>query len=243
MGWGCCHLFIMMFLITCNAQGVEVNKDNNKPIKEVLLLGASVGEAWNFEALPARLQKNEYSFEFKAKYEPDKTDILEQALNRKENKPDAIIIKQCAAYFRGDSMEYMPEHVQRYKQLLVDWVDNALNREVTPILATVVPITEKLPFMTRIKRAIKKYILQKKVGNYYRATRLEGIIDYNDWLKKYAKEKKLLVLDLESAVRVNKENRYLDIDFTTDGLHLNKKAYRKLDQIVLDTLINKNFQL
>jgi hypothetical protein len=45
------------------------------------------------------------------------------------------------------------------------------------------------------------------------------------------------VLDLEDPLRTSKEERSLRLDLHTgDGLHLNKKAYSSLDQIVLPTL-------
>ncbi len=71
------------------------------PKKHVLLLGASIGEAWDFPNLSTRLNNPGYEFEFIAKYEPDKSDLITQAIMRKENKPDIIIIKQCAAYLEG----------------------------------------------------------------------------------------------------------------------------------------------
>jgi len=225
-------VFIITLFISCNGDETKMSQEATIPAKRVLVLGASVGKAWNIEALPKRLQDYAYQYEFIPKYKPDKSDILEQALNRKENKPDVIIIKQCAAYFRRDTQVYQPEHVQRYKQFAEAWVMQCKTQGVEPILATVVPITAELPFKMKLKRLVKKYILQKDIGPGYRSVRLTGILDYNDWVTAYAEKNGLTVLDLEAAVRVSDDNRYLNPDFTTDGLKLKKKGYRRLDPLL-----------
>jgi len=47
----------------------------------------------------------------------------------------------------------------------------------------------------------------------------------------------LSLLDLERAVRKSEKDRYLRSKLAKiDGLHLNKKGYRVLDQIVIPTL-------
>jgi len=47
----------------------------------------------------------------------------------------------------------------------------------------------------------------------------------------------LTVLDLEGALRINDSDRRLRPDLTSgDGLHLNKKAYSIIDNIVVSTL-------
>lgn len=232
----CCMFSIIALQISCNEHDTKMKRVTAEPTQKILLLGASIGNAWNIESLPERMQNYSYEFEFIAKYDPNKTDILEQALNRKANKPDAIIIKQCAAYFRSDVEKYQPDHVQRYKHLADEWVKQCKTNDVVPILATVVPITEKMPFTIKIKRAIKKYILLKNIAPYYRPARLQGILDYNDWVKTYAQQNGLVVLDLESAVRVSEKNRYMAPELTTDGLHLNEKGYKRLDPILFETI-------
>lgn len=233
---GCCMALIFSLTIVCSGNEYRDQKKGEGSSMKILLLGASVGNAWNFEDLSIRLKSNAFTSEFIAKYEADKTDILRQALNRKINKPDVIIIKQCAAYFRSNSSEYDPLPVKRYKQLMKEWVDKCLSEGVVPILATVVPITEEMPLKVKIKRLIKEYILFKNVSPYYRDVRLKGILEYNEWVKRYSNEKQLIVLDLEKAVRISEKNRYLNPDLSTDGLHLNEKAYQLLDVAAFNTL-------
>ena len=235
--WKSCLLFFLtVSWITCNAGEIKMVAENKNQKKRILLIGASIGKAWNIEDLPERIEAKNYLFEFINTYGPDKSDILESVLNRKENAPDVIIIKQCAAYFRADSISYDHEYVNKYKQFAQEWIFKMESNDITPILATVVPITEKMPYMVKFKRYIKKYILQKDIPEYYRNIRLKGIIAYNDWVKDYAKKKAITVLDLETAVRVSEEDRYLNADYSTDGLHLNEKGYNRLDPMLLEAV-------
>jgi len=227
--------FIPILLISCHEDKTIV-PNNIQPKKHILLLGASIGKAWDFPGISTRLNDFTHKYEFIAKYEPDKSDILTQAITRKENKPDIIIIKQCAAYFEGYSDTYDPNHIEAYKLLATKWSQQCRKNNIEPILATIVPVTEKLPIWNQIKRLIKKHILRKNITPYYSNIRLKGICDYNDWVRDYSNKNELRMLDLESVLRISNNNRFLKPSLTTDGLHINTKAYKLLDKFVIDSL-------
>jgi len=209
--------------------------------KHIVLLGASVGNAWNIDSLPDRVIKVSlspltpyssrltvfpYRFEYVGEYEFDKTNALQQILKRKENKPDVIFIKECAAYFPGD--------LSNYQELMKSWIKQCKESKILPIPTTVVPVI-KPDFSTlgiKIKDTIK-WVL----GRPTLASRLEGLIKYNDWIRSYAQKEGLTILDLEAALRISEGDRSLKMELHSgDGLHLNQKAYSILDQIVLPTL-------
>ena len=229
--------FIPILLISCREDKTIVS-NNIQPKKHILLLGASIGEAWDFPHLSTRLNDFTHKYEFIAKYEPDKSDILNQVLKRKETLPDIIIIKQCAAYFKSSSDTYDSIHIEAYKLLASKWVKQCRKKNIDPLLATVIPVTEKLPLWNQIKRLIKKHILRKNITPYFSDIRLKGICDYNDWVRDYSKANGLKVLDLESLLRISNSNRHLKPDLSTDGLHINQRAYKLLDQLVIHTLAN-----
>jgi hypothetical protein len=198
--------------------------------KHIVLLGASVGKAWNIESLPDRLMKSssstltpytsrltsikDYRFEYFGEYQFDKSKALQQILQRKENRPDAIFIKECATYFPGD--------LPHYQELMKVWIKQCKEAKVIPIPTTVV--------------SVKDYI-KEFMGKSPSILRLTSVLEYNDWIKFYAKKESLVVLDLETPLRTSNEDRSLKIDLHSgDGLHLNEKAYSLLDQIVLPTL-------
>ena len=209
--------------------------------KHIILLGASVGNAWNIASLPDRLVKGayspitpdvsrlegfRYSFEFVGEYRFDKSSALQQILNRKERKPDAIFIKECAAYFPGD--------LSRYQPLMENWIRQCKESEVIPIPTTVVPVIS--PNFSDLKLKLKETI-KWVLGRPTLGSRLEGLVKYNDWIRSYARREGLTVLDLEAALRISEKDRSLKIEFHSgDGLHLNQKAYAILDQIVFPTL-------
>jgi hypothetical protein len=197
--------------------------DNAKA--RVLLLGASVGQEWEVGGIPKRLGNGSFQFEAVQAWQFDKTEALEEVLMRPKRKfkptrtylkgffepspapPDAIIIKECAAYFPGD--------MARYRSLVPKWVASIKASGKRLALATVVPVTAEHA--------------KRKPG------RIEAIREFNDWIKQYAAAENLPLIDLEAALREDAKGRFLKAEYTSgDGLHLNRKAYDVLDRLLLD---------
>lgn len=205
-----------------------------KDKKHVVLLGASIGKAWNLPAFSERKGVQDYVFEYVHGGGFDKTAALKRIVSRQENKPDAIILKECASYFPGD--------LQHYQSLMKVWLDLCEQEEVILILTTVVPVT-RLHSFKKILIDIIKGRDPLRNGNPFNNNRNQGILEYNDWVQLYAEKKGLTVLDLERAVRYSENNRYLREDLAKiDGLHLNSIAYEFLDRIVLPTLNKVNWE-
>jgi len=197
--------------------------------KHVLLLGASVGGAWDLPGLPERIGNRDYVFEYQHGGSCfDKSGKLSEILSRRERKPDFLFLKECAAYF--------PDDLSTQKNLMKRWIRECREAGVIPIPTTVVPVSRLHPlkkFLIDILKGRNPF----RYGSPFRHRRNQSILAYNDWIKQYSREKSLAVLDLEAAVRYSKENRFLREDLAKiDGLHLNSKAYRLLDRIVIPTL-------
>lgn len=196
--------------------------------KHVILVGASIGNGWRIQDLPRRLGNNEFSFEFIAQYQFDKSEAVKQILARSD-RPDAVILKECGSYFPGD-----PE---RQRRLMRTWIDELTRRGIVVIPATVIPVTWPRPFTAVYLKTVAKTLLA--FGRSPVETRQEAILAYNEWLRADAAERGLTVLDLEAALRRGNGDRRLRSDLTSgDGLHLNPAAYDLLDQIVVPTLRN-----
>ena len=145
-------------------------------------------------------------------------------MTRKKNRPDVIILKECAVYFPGD--------LEKYKGLMKEWIADCRQAGVIPIPTTVVPVVRESGIVTLGKDLIKSII-----GRPISGKRLEEILQYNDWIKTYAINEKLKVLDLEAVVRISREDRSLRLDLHSgDGIHLNAAGYALLDKIVIPTL-------
>lgn len=202
---------------------MRMNTASKKPVSgkhRILLLGASVGDAWDLDRWSERMKNNEFIFESLAVYAFDKTEALQEILMRPRRKfrisrsylnallqgppqkPEAIIIKECAAYFPGE--------LEKYKALVKQWVSMCQAAGIKPIIATVVPVT--------LEHDAK------------RQGRLRGILEYNDWVRAYTRENSLACLDLELVLRISESQRSLRPELTSgDGLHLNAAAYGLLD--------------
>lgn len=216
---------VFMFIRKSGSMQEPINTQGTS--KHILLLGASVGRAWDFPELPKRIQRFDLRFEMIPVYAFDKSEALGEALMRPKKKfrlsksylfgllkpaakkPNVIIFKECAAYFPGNS--------KQYTLLVQGWVEITKKNGIKPVLTTVVPVT--------LDHANK------------RPGRLEGILEYNDWVKSYCKQNNIDCLDFEAVLRISEANRVLRNDLTSgDGLHLNGKAYLILDNFLLDKL-------
>jgi hypothetical protein len=197
--------------------------------KHIILLGASIGRAWDIVMLPSRISNRDYIFEYvHGGSSFDKSDKLKEILSRQKNRPDAIFLKECAAYFPGD--------MESYKSLMRQWIKECQELGVIPIPTTVVPVT-RLHSLKKFLIDIIKLRNPFSFGGPFNSKRNRAILEYNDWIKGYCKEQALPILDLEAAVRRSEKDRFLRGDLARiDGLHLNQKAYHVLDQIVLPTL-------
>jgi hypothetical protein len=212
--------YLMTSTLTAEEQGAPGRK-------MVLLMGASVGKAWNLKEWPERTHNNSFNLESIAFYKYDKTETLEEILMRPKRKfrltrtylkgffkpapqlPEIIILKECAAYFPGD--------LSTYQSLIKQWVGQIRGAGIPVMLATIVPVT--------------------RTHQTTHAGRIESIRAYNDWIRSYAAQERLPLLDLEAAVRIDDTTRFLRDDLTSgDGLHLNKQAYDILDRVLQETL-------
>jgi len=232
---------IIPLLYSVQNKSTEIEKltapelSDNKGKKLIVLLGASIGRAWNISGLPERIGNYKYIFEYVDGGGFDKSMKLKEILTRRENKPDAIFLKECAAYFPGD--------FDKYKSLMKQWINDCNNADVIPIPTTVVPVT-KLHSLKKFGIDILKLRNPFKFGSPFKNKRQEAILEYNDWIRTYCAENGLVLLDLEQAVHKSAKNRYLRSGLAKiDGLHLNKKGYKALDKIVIPTLEKVNWEI
>jgi hypothetical protein len=211
-----------------------MNDSNVTTKRRIILIGASVGKAWDFPGLPGRLSDDRYVFEYVGKYQFDKSEVLQEKLDQESNRADAIILKECAAYFPSDIS------FDQATSLMKTWIDRCLHHKIIPIPTTIVPVTPAHDERFKTHNSVKRLI--KKILGISMATRMERIIEYNDWIKEYSAKRELAVLDLELQLRESEERRYLKVEYTKgDGLHLNQQAYAILDANVMPVLDQINF--
>lgn len=215
---------LLLFLVITFSGPAARDTDGKEKMdkKQVVLIGASIGKAWDLPALAKRAGNEKYEFNSFAVYDFDKTAALTDLLSSEGHKPDIIIIKECASSFPGD--------LERYKRLVKNWVETCREAGTQPVLATTVPVVKSFPlriFLLSLTRLRFKW----PKGTF------EGIVEYNDWIRDYAAREGLPVLDLEKALRSGPKDRYLKSSFALkDGLHINDAAYKVLDTLMVETL-------
>jgi len=185
----------------------------NRPY--IVLVGASVGYSWNLPGLPKRLKDDGFVLGYRMGKEGfDKEKTIRKLLSSKI-KPDAVIIKECAAYF--------PRELKENVTKIEEWVRLLSNNGVIPILATCAPVTRENDL---------KY-----------SGRMKSINEFNEFIRNFARKKRIAVLDLQKALEDGSEMHYLKREYARqDGLHLVSKAYSEaLDPIVFPVL-EKVFQ-
>jgi hypothetical protein len=164
-----------------------------------VLVGASVGQAWDFPKIPQMLHwQPGLVLGFRAIYQFDKTPEIGSLVSIAP-WVTGVIIKECAAYF--------PDDPAQSRQLVERWVNQLRQHKIQAALATVVPITEE--------------------ADRLRPNRFQAIVTYNDFIRSYSAQNNIPLLDLEKSVRVSESNRHLRPEFAqADGVHLLPIAYR-----------------
>ena len=178
-----------------------------KGSKYFILVGASVGKAWKFDEIPNRMKwGNNIVLGYRTKYNFDKSDMV-KSIVALPVPVTGVIIKECAAYF--------PRDIEQSQKAIKEWVTLLASNQITPILATVVPVTQKHD---------SKY-----------PGRFASILAFNHFIREYASREGISVLDLEKALRISDQDWHLRTEYAQpDGLHLLRKAYAEvLDGIVL----------
>ncbi len=144
-------------------------------------------------------------------FEFDKSPAIESIV-KSPLKPDAVVIKECAAYFPRDTESGIIK--------MKDWVKELADRGIPTILATVVPVTKE---------------------NDQKSNRMKSINQFNQALRSLGKKEGIPVLDLQNALSEGDGHGYLRNDYAAvDGLHLKKDAYTKtLDGFFLNFVDSK----
>lgn len=194
----------------------------------IILIGASIGQGWHLAEWPGRAKVNGYTAESIPAWQFDKTEAVDEVLMRPRRKfrptrtylkslfqpppekASIVILKECSSYFPGD--------LAVYKSSIQHWVSRLREKQITVVLATVVPVTE-----TRAQQSPGKQ---------------EGLVEYNKWIRQSAQQQGVILLDLEAALRTAGTGQFLREEYAaSDGTHLNATAYTVLDKFLRETLL------
>mgnify|MGYP000058812488 CR=1 FL=1 len=203
-------IFLFMFSATTTS-AMPMTQTNDT--KRITLVGASIGKDWNFDRVAERLKISGYDFRYMGKYDFDKSELIDTIVGQ-SRKSDIVMIKECSSYFPGDSA--------KQRAFVQNWVGKLRAAGVQPVLVTVAPV--KAPGLVQRGKNLVKKVMGKPVWP-------EEVAAFNDWLREYAARERLPLFDLERALSIAPDQRYLKPEFSTDDdVHLSRAAYERLDR-------------
>lgn len=220
-------ILLIVFITLVMRRNANPQLSRSADTVHVVLIGASIGQGWHLAEWPTRAKASGFTAESIPAWQFDKTDVVDEVLMRPArkfrptrtylkslfqpppSKADMVILKECSSYFPGD--------LTVYESSIQNWVSRLQAKHIRVTLATVVPVT-----MARAEQSPGKQ---------------ESLVQYNEWVRQYAEQRGITLLDLESALRTDDTGRYLRDEFaTSDGSHLNAAAYAVLDDVLRKTL-------
>jgi hypothetical protein len=113
-------------------------------------------------------------------------------------KPKAVVIKLCSTNIRP----WIP--AANLKDGMAMMAELAKDNDIIPIIATVIPAGKP----------------EAHIGDF---SVVDSLAAYNDWLRKFASEDSLPLIDFAAAIQ--DENGFLPRDCSADPVHVNEKGY------------------
>lgn len=186
--------------------------------QRLVIIGASYAGEWEQPALPGYTVSNkgvggEDSRQVRARFERD---VLAQ-------KPDAVIIWGYINNIHRAPAGGMDSAVAKVQEDYVDMVSRGEANGIKVILATEVTLSEAVGFGNRIAALLSR--LQGKQG--YNAGVNAQVRRLNEWLKGYARQRGLQVLDFEKVLDDGRGFREVEYS-SDDGTHISREGYAAL---------------
>ena len=206
-----CMVGTLLFGEVVMAESTNVEHPNR-----VVLVGASIGKNWHFDRISKGVALPGYRFDYVGVYASDKGPLIQQLVTDLD-KPDIVLIKECATYFPGDT--------EQYQHQFMSWVETLRAVGIQVVLVKTSPVAEPTEYIPRAKIFVKRLI--------GRPTQLDGIVQFNAWLKQYAQRERIPLFDLETKLYRSDSERWLRSEYDiVDKLHLNELIYLVLDEPV-----------
>jgi lysophospholipase L1-like esterase len=188
----------------------------------IIIIGASYAAGLELETLMDRQVINkgvggEQSFESLARFDQE---IIAE-------KPAAVILWGFINdIFRSDR-EKVDAALERIKSSYVAMIEKARQNGVTPIVATEVTMSLRPGFKAWVRSLIPRMMSKTSYQEYING----HVMRVNQWLKKYADENGILLLDLQAVLAeggVMRKTRYAQ----ADGSHISDEGYRRIKEYI-----------
>jgi len=138
-------------------------------------------------------------------------------------KPTAVIIWGFINDIHRSKRENIDATIARAKKSFMEMVKLAKDNGIVPILATEVTIRAKDSWSENLAGWIGSLLGKKSYQDYVN----QHVMDVNQWLRDYADQQDLLLLDLQPVV--SEENGRRKKEYAVkDGSHISENRYEKL---------------
>lgn len=205
-------LVVVAAALVIGGAGVASANGGNGRMR-MTLVGASIGQQWNFDRLHERVKVDGAQFGYVGLPAFDKSKAISE-LATSTDKPDVVLIKECATYFPGDT--------EVYHRRIDEWVMQLRTAGIQAVLVTTAPVGKPKEYVALGRIAVKRLI--------GRPTWLDSVTRFNDWVTAYGRRQRVPVFDLEAVLRRNRGERWLRDEYDSgDHVHLTEPAYHALD--------------
>jgi len=201
-----------------NKEGKIAGQDLNKENNHIVLIGASYAKGWILSEVAGMKMLNkgisgEQSFEMLSRFSEDVISL----------KPKAVIIWGFINDIHRSERKEISPTIERVKKSYIEMVKIAKDSGIVPILATEVTIRAKDSWSETLLGYVGRVMGKKSYQDYVN----RHVMNVNQWLRDYAEQKNLLLLDLQPVISGG-DNKRKKKYATNDGTHISQKGYEKL---------------
>ncbi|MCW8934260.1 MAG: GDSL-type esterase/lipase family protein [Gammaproteobacteria bacterium] len=223
-------IFLSLFVSTVysNSSIDEETTAEKIEVKDMsmIIIGASYARGWQVKEISCLEVINkgiggEQSFETLARFEKDAI----------QPRPDAILIWGFINDLHRNPKEDIDNTKQRAIDSITKMVEISITQGITPILATEVT----MGVSRSLKWKIMSYIGELRGKQSYQGFINSNVLDVNNHLRKLAKEKNILLIDIEK-VMTNEAGERKEGFAQVDGSHITEHAYNELSAYALPIL-------
>jgi len=184
----------------------------------IVLIGASYTRGWNIEEIAGMKVINKgvdgnQSFEMLARFQ---NDVI-------ANKPKAVLIWGFINDIHRSKRDEIQSTIVRAKESIKEMVKLSRTNGMIPILGTELTIRGADKFIENLSGLVGS--LRGKEG--YQAYVNKHVMAVNQWVKEFAREEGIILLDFQPALSDPKGVRKKEFA-TKDGSHISAEGYEKM---------------
>jgi len=198
---------------------------------EIVLIGASYTRGWNIQEIAGMKVINKgvdgnQSFEMLSRFQED---VI-------ANRPKAALIWGFINDIHRSKRGDIQSTIVRAKDSIKEMVKFSKSNGIVPILGTEVTIRGADKFIENMSAVIGSLLGKES----YQAYVNKHVLAVNQWIKEFAKEEEILLLDFQPALSDEKGVRKKEFA-VKDGSHISAEGYEKITSYVKEKM-GKDYQ-